>query len=317
MSSYDKSPARSHGGSSGGGSRSQSSSNRSYRPSDGSLAGQDSRLSSTAGIRAHASASRQSRTQPASRYQRQAESSNNHGDDEEELDMIKSQINRTKMDTLESTRNSLRTLEQTDKVATATLTKLGQQTEQIINIDRKMEQTSITAEDSVAETSKLRTLNKSIFHFNVKNPLTKGKRREAEVMRNEERRMRDLQMNERRIKGVQAAQRRVETVTGANGPHVTKPAGRMDASGRIVSSGGPSSGERSRYALEDEDPALEDEIDSNMKDIGRAVGRLKEMSLATRAEIKAQERPLHRIVENADKTSAHVGLASFHLDRIK
>ncbi|KAJ2800022.1 Protein transport protein S9 plasma membrane t-SNARE [Coemansia helicoidea] len=312
MSSYAKSSGRSYG--SYGGGQPQGGSDPGSRPSGGAHGGSDGHRSSSAGIRAHASASRQSRAAPASRYQRQA---GNDVDDDEELDMIKGQITRAKMDTLESTRNSLRTLEQTDKVATATLTKLGQQTEQILNIDRKMEQTSITAQDSVAETSRLRTLNKSIFHFNVNNPFTKGKRREAEAAKNEERRQRELQINERRIKGVQASQRRTDTLTGANGPRVTRPAGCMDASGRIVSTGGPGSSERSRYALEDEDPEIEDEIDSNMKDISRAVGRLKDMSLATRAEIKAQERPLQRIVDNADKTSAHVGLASFHLNKIK
>ncbi|KAJ1734446.1 Protein transport protein S9 plasma membrane t-SNARE [Coemansia biformis] len=315
MSSYEKGSNRSYASYNSAPPQHQSPGRSSARPQGGgAYGGQDSNRSSSAGIRAHASASRQSRAQPASRYQRQAEDDAN---DDEELDMIKSQIHRAKADTLESTRNSLRTLEQTDKTATATLTKLGQQTEQIYNIDRKLEQTSITAEDSVAETSKLRTLNKSMFHFNAKNPFTKGKRREAEAVRNEAKRMHEIQMNERRVKGIQASHRRLEEYSDPSNHRISKPAGRMDANGRIVSANDMSSSERSRYALEGEDPALEDEINSNLDDISSAVGRLKNMSLAARAEIKAQENPLRRIVDNADKTSAHVGLASFHLDRIK
>ncbi|KAJ2780538.1 Protein transport protein S9 plasma membrane t-SNARE [Coemansia javaensis] len=303
------------GGGGGGGSRPQGSPG-SYGAQGGDRpAGYHD---SSAGIRAHASASRQSRAQPSNRYQSATPPSRRTAEEsDEEYDGIKAQINRVKMDTLESTRNSLRTLEQTDKVATSTLAKLGQQTEQILNIDRKLEQTSITAQDSVAETSRLRTLNKSIFHFSVKNPLTKGRRREQEILLNEDRRNQELRANERRVRGIHESHRRVERFAETKGPAVRKPAGRMDASGRIIPDRDAARGERSRYMLDDEDPEIEDEIDRNLDSMSAAVGRLKQMSIATAVELKAQEDPLRRIVDNADKTSAHVGLASHHLDRIK
>ncbi|KAJ2306979.1 Protein transport protein S9 plasma membrane t-SNARE, partial [Coemansia sp. RSA 2705] len=139
----------------------ESGSRRAYAKYDG---GQGGRLGNSAGIRSHAAGSR---AQHTSRYQ-----ATDMGSDEE-YDMIKGQVQRVKQDTLESTRNSKRTLEQTDKIARETLTKLGQQTEQILNIDRKMEETMVRAEDSVEQSHKLQVLSGSIFRPHVKNPFTR------------------------------------------------------------------------------------------------------------------------------------------------
>ncbi|KAJ2348750.1 hypothetical protein GGF43_004515, partial [Coemansia sp. RSA 2618] len=125
-----------------------------------------------------------------------------------------------------------------------------------------------------------------------------------------------LRANERSTKDISAARTRVDRMTNPNGHHSDRPVGRMDASGRIVSTGG-SRAERSRYMLDDEDPDVEDEINENLNDIGSSVAMLKKMSLAVKAELKAQEDPLRRITENADATSGHVGMASYRLDRIK
>ncbi|KAJ2629166.1 Protein transport protein S9 plasma membrane t-SNARE [Coemansia sp. RSA 1290] len=267
------------------------------------------RLGNSSGIRSHAASSR---AQTPSRYQASQE------DSEEEYDMIKSQIGRVKQDTLESTRNSKRTLEQTDKVARETLTKLGQQTEQLVNMDRKLEDTMITAEDSVQQSHKLQVLSGSIFRPHVKNPFTRKKRDAEKLAKLEQQRQEALRANERSLRDVQASQRRIGQYTDPGRHHDGRPAGRMDANGRIVSTAsGRSRGERSRYMLEDEDPEVEDEIDQNLDDISHSVGMLKKMSLAMRSELKAQEDPLSRLAENADKTSSHVGMASYRLDRIK
>ncbi|KAJ2450140.1 Protein transport protein S9 plasma membrane t-SNARE [Coemansia sp. RSA 2336] len=268
------------------------------------------RLDNSSGIRSHAASSRAQ--QPSSRYQVSQE------DSDEEYDMIKSQIGRVKQDTLESTRNSKRTLEQTDKVARETLTKLGQQTEQLVNMDRKLEDTMLTAEESVQQSHKLQVLSGSIFRPHVKNPFTRKKRDAEKLAKLEQQRQEALRANERSLREVQASQRRVGQYTDPGKHHDGRPAGRMDANGRIVSTAsGRSRGERSRYMLDDEDPEVEDEIDQNLDDISNSVGMLKKMSLAMRSELKAQEDPLGRLAENADKTSSHVGMASYRLDRIK
>ncbi|KAJ1857420.1 Protein transport protein S9 plasma membrane t-SNARE [Coemansia sp. RSA 1822] len=273
-----------------------------YEPASG-------RLGNSSNIRSHAS---NSRAAPPSRYQTSADMGS-----DEEYDAIKSQVQRVKQDTLETTRNSKRTLEQTDKVARETLVKLGQQTEQILNVDRKMEDTMVRAEDSVDKSHRLQVLSGSIFRPHVKNPFTRKKRNEEKLAKLEAQRQDALRANERNTSDIHAAHRRVDKLTSPNGHHSGQPAGRMDASGRIVSGPSMSRSERSRYMLDDEDPDVENEINNNLDDIGNSVGMLKKMSLAVRAELKAQEDPLNRIRDNADTTSGHVGMASYRLDRIK
>ncbi|KAJ2457427.1 Protein transport protein S9 plasma membrane t-SNARE, partial [Coemansia sp. RSA 2322] len=126
------------------------------------------RIPNGGGVRGYASAARESRSQygagSSTNYRQGQHQYANEEDDDEDVDTIKSRITQVKKDTLDSTRNSLRTLEQTEKVGTATLEKLGQQSEQLNRIDRTLEMTNIQAENSIEDTSKLRTLNKSIFH---------------------------------------------------------------------------------------------------------------------------------------------------------
>ncbi|KAJ2898673.1 Protein transport protein S9 plasma membrane t-SNARE, partial [Coemansia aciculifera] len=135
------------------------------------------------GVRNYTGASREGRSQysgsSGGNYRQQQYG--NEEDEDDDIDAIKARITEVKKDTLDSTRNSLRTLEQTEKVGTATLSKLGQQTEQLNRIDRTLEMTNIQAENSIEDTAKLRTLNKSIFHVHVKNPFSGKKRREEEL----------------------------------------------------------------------------------------------------------------------------------------
>ncbi|KAJ2456548.1 Protein transport protein S9 plasma membrane t-SNARE [Coemansia sp. RSA 2424] len=273
------------------------------------------------GVRGYASASRENRNQyggGSSNYRQQQQQHGNEEDDEEDVDAIKARITQVKKDTLDSTRNSLRTLEQTERIGTETLGKLGQQTEQLNRIDRTLEMTNIQAENSIEDTSKLRTLNKSIFHVHVKNPFSGKKRREQELAKLQAEQERERLVDERKTKNDVDSRRRVQQFTDPNGLHrYTSPAGRMNANGDIVSTGNMSRSERSRYTFEDEDNEVEDEINDNLGQMSSALGRLKDLSIATRNELKAQEDPLKRIGQTTDKTSDNIGVARYQLGRIK
>ncbi|KAJ2744555.1 Protein transport protein S9 plasma membrane t-SNARE [Coemansia sp. BCRC 34301] len=272
------------------------------------------------GVRGYASASREGRGQygGGSNYRPGQQQYGNDEDDEEDIDAIKTRITQVKKDTLDSTRNSLRTLEQTERVGTATLGKLGEQTEQLNRIDRTLEMTNIQAENSIEDTAKLRTLNKSIFHVHVKNPFSGKKRREQELAKLQAEQERERLVDERKAKNDVESRRRVQQFTDPNGLHrYTSPAGRMNANGNIVSANGMSRSERSRYTFEDEDDEVEDEINDNLGQMSSALGRLKDLSIATRNELKAQEDPLKRIARTTDKTSDNIGVARYQLGRIK
>ncbi|KAJ2016294.1 Protein transport protein S9 plasma membrane t-SNARE [Coemansia sp. RSA 2337] len=271
------------------------------------------------GVRGYASAARESRGQYGnSNYRQGQQQYGNEEDDEEDVDAIKARITQVKKETLDSTRNSLRTLEQTEKIGAETLGKLGQQTEQLNRIDRTLEMTNIQAENSIEDTAKLRTLNKSIFHMHVKNPFSGKKRREQELAKLQAEQERERLVDERKTKNDVESRRRVQQFTDPNGLHrYTSPAGRMNANGDIVSTNNMSQSERSRYTFEDEDHEVEDEINDNLGQMSSALGRLKDLSIATRNELKAQEDPLKRIGHTTDKTSDNIGVARYQLGRIK
>ncbi|KAJ2558866.1 Protein transport protein S9 plasma membrane t-SNARE [Coemansia sp. RSA 1933] len=310
-----------HGGSGGSSSFRESTSFANHTTSGG---GGSASRSGSASIRGYASASRESRSQGNDRSQYSSRYQQNPGsyqqdDDDDEVGIIKAQIREAKTETLESSRRALRHAEQAEKTGADTLVRLGQQTEQLHSIERTLELTSIEAENSVEKSSKLRTLNKSIFHISMNKPFSGKKRRMQEQMKLEAEQERVRMANERKTQNVQDARRRVNQSAG-DGPRYNGPEGVMNANGEIVSSRnprGPSKSERSRYTFEDEDPELEDEINDNIDQLGAFTRRLKELSLATKAELEAQEDPMKRIAENADKTHDTVGLANFHLSKIK
>ncbi|KAJ2492502.1 Protein transport protein S9 plasma membrane t-SNARE [Coemansia sp. RSA 2050] len=272
------------------------------------------------GVRGYASAARESRKQHGgnSNYRQGQQQYGNEEDDDEDVDAIKARITQVKKETLDSTRNSLRTLEQTEKIGAETLGKLGQQTEQLNRIDRTLEMTNIQAENSIEDTAKLRTLNKSIFHIHVKNPFGGKKRREQELTKLQAEQERERLVEERKTKNDVESRRRVQQFTDPNGLHrYVSPAGRMNANGDIVSTSNMSRSKRSRYTFEDEDNEIEDEIDENLNQMNSALGRLKDLSIATRNELKAQEDPLKRIGQTTDKASDNIGVARYQLGRIK
>ncbi|KAJ2684532.1 Protein transport protein S9 plasma membrane t-SNARE [Coemansia spiralis] len=272
------------------------------------------------GVRGYTSAARESRNQYGSgnNYRQGQQQYGNEEDDDEDVDSIKARITQVKKETLDSTRNSLRTLEQTEKIGAETLSKLGQQTEQLNRIDRTLEMTNIQAENSIEDTAKLRTLNKSIFHMHVKNPFSGKKRREQELAKLQAEQERERLVEERKTKNDIESRKRVQQFTDPNGLHrYTSPAGRMNANGDIVSTNNMSRAERSRYTFEDEDNEVEDEINDNLGQMSSAIGRLKDLSIATRNELKAQEDPLKRIGQTTDKTTDNIGVARYQLGRIK
>ncbi|KAJ1823072.1 Protein transport protein S9 plasma membrane t-SNARE [Coemansia sp. RSA 2599] len=242
-------------------------------------------------------------------------------DDDDDVDVIKSKITQVKQETLDSSRRALKRLEQTEDVGINTLTKLGEQSEQLNAINTKMEMTSINAENSVESTSKLRTLSKSIFHVHIDNPLKKKKRREEELakLQAEQERRRRAQDAEHERNAL--SRRRVNQYNGSAAMDFRGPLGTMDAnSGDVVRSGPRGSHHtnqgNSRYVFEDEDPEVEQEIDSNLDEMSNALSRLKGLAVNISEELDAQVKPMKNIKKTMDTTSDNIGISTMHLNRI-
>ncbi|KAJ2394420.1 Protein transport protein S9 plasma membrane t-SNARE, partial [Coemansia sp. RSA 2603] len=262
-SGYSSQTGRGRSAGDGGYSSKYGSGNGSRYASPGTSAGDRNGASGTSSgtrldTRGYAAASREGRSQygpskyGSGGYQQQQQQRYGGQDDEddEDIDAIKSKITEVKKDTLDSTRRSLRTLQQAEEVGTATLTKLGQQSEQLHGINRKLEMANIQAENSVDETSKLRTLNKSIFHMHFNKPFSGKKRREMELAKIEAEQERQRLAREREQQGKSESRQRVQEYAGRNGPRFKGSAGDMNPnSGDIVQSRDAarrSKGERSR-----------------------------------------------------------------------
>ncbi|KAJ2720884.1 Protein transport protein S9 plasma membrane t-SNARE [Coemansia sp. Benny D115] len=335
---------RQEGGSYGGGGRgyegrSATSSHSSSPMPSGSSYGQQS---GRADIRGYAAASREARSQAGggqytskygnggtyggSRYgspqqQRQyggQQQQQYEEDEDEDIDVIKSKIHDKKVETVESTRNALRMLQQSEEVGAKTLTKLGEQSEQLNRIERTMEMASIKAESSVEETSKLRTLNKSMFHVHIGNPFTRKKRREEELRKVMDKQERERLAHEREMESNSVTRNRVRDHADPNGPRFKGPTGRMDANGNVINTyNNRSKGERSKYTFEDDDDEIEDEIDDNLNEMSNMLGRLKGLAQATNSELTSQVDPMKRIMDTSNKTSDNIGMARHHLSQIK
>ncbi|KAJ2847357.1 Protein transport protein S9 plasma membrane t-SNARE, partial [Coemansia erecta] len=201
-----------------------------------------------------------------------------------------------------------------------TLTKLGEQSEQLYAINSKMEMTNLNAENSVESTSKLRTLNKSIFHVHVKNPFGGKKRREAELAKLEAEQERMRLAKDRELQYKSETRQRVNQYTGPTSKDFRGPLGTMDANtGDVVASksrGPPYKSQGSRYTFEDEDPEVEQEIDGNLDEMGNALSRLKGLASNISKELDSQVKPVENIGDLTERTSDNIGVATFHLNKV-
>lgn len=88
---------------------------------------------------------------------------NAYANEDDEVEAIKQQIRYTKQESLASTRNALRTARETEEVARATLTKLGDQTERIANTERSIDMAKAHNDRAADEAKEIKKLNRSIF----------------------------------------------------------------------------------------------------------------------------------------------------------
>ncbi|RKP04622.1 hypothetical protein THASP1DRAFT_8357, partial [Thamnocephalis sphaerospora] len=201
-------------------------------------------------------------------------------DDEEDVEGIKRQIHAVKQDTLASSRNAVQKVRETEAMAEKTLTTLGQQGEQLINVERQLDMADLHAERAAEKTDELKRLNRSIFRPNFKNPFTSKKRAEQELARKQQeheeymRKRADLHTADYQTK------QRINNATSTS-----YGSGNRDAYQSARDRYGDESG---RYTFEDEDPSVEREIDDNLNVLSDSMNRLKMMGGAMRDELSVQ-----------------------------
>lgn len=101
-------------------------------------------------------------------------------EEEEEADIedIKRRIQFTKQESVSSTRNALRVAAQAEETGRNTLSRLGQQGERLYNTEKNLDVAAAHNRAAADKASELKTLNRSMFAVNIKNPMSKNREKE-------------------------------------------------------------------------------------------------------------------------------------------
>ncbi|PUU81678.1 hypothetical protein B9Z19DRAFT_1099613 [Tuber borchii] len=220
-----------------------------------------------------------------------------YNSEEEDVEAVKSSIKFTKDQSVRSTRNALNAAQSAEESGLRILNNLSTQGARLHNTEKNLDVASSqnrVAEDKARE---LKNLNRSMFVPNVGNPLRSKSRAEAE---------------EAKIIARHQAEREERDRTREFGYESKNVVGRAlnTTTGRVESKGKSSLAERSRYQFEadSEDDALEDEIDSNLDQLGAITGRLKGMAMATSKEVDRQNQQIDKIMKKSDRVDDQIAL---------
>jgi DNA anti-recombination protein RmuC len=177
---------------------------------------------------------------------------------------------------------------------------------QIASVGRNLDISKAYSDRASAQAGELKQLNRSIFIPVIKNPFTKGSR-ERKAMERVNRNHQE-HMNEREdIRQfeydsnvrIEDAQRKANRETAREGSHK----GRLQA-------------DRNRYQFEadEEDDAIEDEIDGNLDLLGDATGRLKAMASTMNDELDNQNKQLNKVNKKVDPINAKLISTTYTLN---
>lgn len=220
-----------------------------------------------------------------------------YNSEEEDVEAVKSSIKFTKDQSVRSTRNALNAAQSAEESGLRILNNLSTQGARLHNTEKNLDVASSqnrVAEDKARE---LKNLNRSMFVPNVGNPLRSKSRAEAE---------------EAKIIARHQAEREERDRTREFGYETKNVVGRAlnTETGRVESKGKSSLAERSRYQFEadSDDDAMENEIDSNLGELGAITGRLKGMAMATSKEVDRQNQQIDKIMKKSDRVDDQIAL---------
>ncbi|KAL7312896.1 Protein transport protein S9 plasma membrane t-SNARE [Mucor circinelloides] len=227
-------------------------------------------------------------------------------DEDQEVVQIQNKIRSVKQDTLASTRNALQKISETEATAANTMNMLGTQSTQIANVDRNVDLSKAYSDRASSQAGELKQLNRSIFIPVVKNPFTKGSRNRKEMdrlHRDHEDHMAERD-NIRQFEydssaRIEDAQRKAMRLKGEEGYHK-----------------GRSQSDRNRYQFEadEEDDAIEDEIDGNLDLLGDATARLRAMATTMNDELDSQNKQLNKLNKKVDPINTKLMSTTYTLN---
>jgi len=185
----------------------------------------------------------------------------------------------TKQETVGSSRNALRLAREAAEVGTATLLKLGDQSEKLADTQRHLDMAKAHTDRAEDATSELKQLNRSIFVPVI--TWNKQAKRRAQEQRIEARHAEERDERETAMADVRESQNRIGkamTYGESTEEQVARKANRVRDEGR----------KRYQFEATESDEELEDELDDNLGEISDINKRLKSLALTMGQEIDGQ-----------------------------
>ncbi|KAJ1656474.1 Protein transport protein S9 plasma membrane t-SNARE [Dispira simplex] len=259
--------------------------------------------------------------------------------DQEEYDYARRQIRSMKQDTLASSRNALRTLQETEQVGAQTINTVGNQTLQLTETTRQLNLANLQTDVALDKTAELKRLNRNFLIPSFKNPFSKAKKREKELKRQQAHQEALDSKKSISLQRTQDQQRVMNMGCDPSYRFVNDDGDIKDAgpdNQTIAQSGYGSPGgyrsqipalsaeERARYTLkadpnlgeEEEDPELENEIHRNNHEMLGALSNLKKMGINMNSELKIQNERLGQMADRSDKISGKINISQYRVDKM-
>jgi len=172
-----------------------------------------------------------------------------------------------------------------------TLNKLGEQSQRMNHTELQLDLADAHAEHAADQAGRLKRVNGSMFGFDVSNPFTKGKREASEIARIQAMQEEQRASREQNRAGNWESRQRIDGAL----KHTQKPPGYQPGKSS------QSSRNKFQFEADDEDNAMEDQLDNNLDAISSGLTRLHGMAVASGQEINRQNETLDSI---SNKTNA-------------
>lgn len=232
--------------------------------------------------------------------------------EDEEVEGIKTQMKFVKQEDVNLTRSALRAAAYAEESGRNALGMLGSQGERLVNVERNLQLASTQNRIASEKTRELKTLNRSMFAVHVSNPFnSKRKLQEKEEMIKANR-LREQVARESTRQSAYDSQQRVMDGLGAGLNGGTGNSATAQKYKRNYK-------DRAKYQFEgdEEDDALEDEIEGNLDALHHSAQRLHKLALVTNDEITRQNEQLANLADNVDTLDIGVHLNSNRLMNIR
>ncbi|KAF7732794.1 Protein transport protein S9 plasma membrane t-SNARE [Apophysomyces ossiformis] len=235
-------------------------------------------------------------------------------EEEQEVDRLKEQIHNVRMDTLESTRNTLQRLREAEGAAEKTLCMLGEQAEQVAHVHRQMHLAKEQSDRAAVQANELKQLNRSIFI--PKNPFRSKKKKsekELEMLRQE---LADQTAERDKIRQFEYQSRTRLEVAQRHAENASVQAKYGDPSRTAAAA---KEEEKHRYQFEPtiDDEAAEDEIAQNVDAFSDILSNLHHHAKVMGTEIESQTNQLTKLTKKVNPITEKLTTTTHTLDNTR